>query len=159
MNGKRPVSLLTLPGYEPAAFARLVISGTDMHLKKMAWFWGVGLIVGLYTTFVLQQLWNWFLAPSLHLSEISYWVMYGIQLLFSLLFSSAGQEAKEAQSWKLAFLTLDACVPEERREKLAETLKEYESTLWMDVGSRIFGLVVGNTITLAIGWGIHTFLQ
>jgi hypothetical protein len=130
-----------------------------MNSKKMACSWGIGLIVGLYTTFILQEFWNWFVATSFHLPEVSYWTMYGIQLLFSLLLSPEGQEAANAHRWKLAFLTLDACVPEEKRQMMAETLKDYEGTMWMDIGFRIFGRVAGNTLTLVLGWSIRTFLQ
>jgi hypothetical protein len=131
-----------------------------MILKKMASFWCVALIVGLYTTFVLQQLWNWFVATSFHVPEISYWVMYGIQLAFGLLSSSHSQRTEEDQSWKIAFRMLAACVPEEKRDELKETLEaEMKVTPWIDLGSMIFGQVIGNTIALTIGWGIHGFLQ
>jgi len=35
----------------------------------------------LYKAFILEQLWNWFLAPALHLDPISYWIMCGVLLL------------------------------------------------------------------------------
>jgi len=35
----------------------------------------VGPVVGLYRTFVLLNLWNWFAAEALHLPVISFWVM------------------------------------------------------------------------------------
>jgi len=38
------------------------------------------LISSLFTTFVLQNLWNWFAIPALHASEISFWVMYGLRI-------------------------------------------------------------------------------
>jgi hypothetical protein len=87
------------------------------------------------------------------------WVTSRERRSFSLLLSPEGQEAANAHRWKLAFLTLDACVPEEKRQMMAETLKDYEGTMWMDIGFRIFGRVAGNTLTLVLGWSIRTFLQ
>jgi len=44
-------------------------------LKKMLLGWVVGSAASLYTAFVLQNLWNWFATPALHLSQISFWIM------------------------------------------------------------------------------------
>lgn len=52
--------------------------------KKLAITWMVSILVGFYSVFVLMEMWNWFPVPLLHVSESSYWLMYGVSMLFGL---------------------------------------------------------------------------
>ena len=129
-----------------------------MSIKKTVGFWGIALAVGFYTTFVLQSLWNWFAVPVLHVASVGYWAMFGLNILFGVIFG--GNKSREDHfRWEGVLKMLDACVPEEKRVDVQEALKqEAETGIWIDAGSMVFGQVVGNTLTLGIGWAIHSFL-
>jgi len=43
----------------------IVFRGEQSMAKKTLLVWGIAFIVGFYTTFVLQSLWNWFAVPAL----------------------------------------------------------------------------------------------
>ncbi len=127
-----------------------------MNIKKFALLYGVSMIVGLYTTFVLTVLWNWFAVPTFHLSAISFWVMYGLTLIVSL-FQSPGRDIDAEQRHKIVAVMLDACVPSERREEVTEQLQEFTEQMWYEVGWKVFGRIVTSSITLAIGFVVHVF--
>ena len=126
-----------------------------MEAKRILKFWLIGLPMGLYTTFVLQTLWNWFVAASFNVPEIPFWGMYGFTLLIGVLFDRSAQEHTEQLRWKGAMTMFDACVPEHKRETLGEALKEQEEGAWTDLGGLIFGRAFGLTTTLGLGWIIH----
>lgn len=73
-----------------------------MEWKKTGWFSLVAIIVGLYTTFVLQSLWNWFVVTAFNIPSVSYWQMYGLVLLVTLI-SERSPEIAEEQRWKMIF--------------------------------------------------------
>jgi cytochrome c biogenesis protein CcdA len=101
---------------------------------KRATLWIFVFAVGLYTTFVLQQLWNWFIVTALHASELSYWEMYGVTMLVFMLLepNPLGNEERWEQT-----LTMG---------------------IWTKIGAYGFGKLVGNSAALGIGWVVHTFL-
>ena len=66
-------------------------------VKKIVIIWLVGMVVGLYTTFVLQSLWNWFATEAFHVSQISFWVMYGVVLVVGLLTEGQSNKFEEEQ--------------------------------------------------------------
>jgi hypothetical protein len=69
-----------------------------------------------------------------------------------------GEEAEDEQRWKSALMILDACVPPDQRDKVAEEMKTQSKGLWLDIGFTVFGKAVGNTLTLVIGWAVYTFV-
>jgi hypothetical protein len=127
-----------------------------MTKKTFWWYWGIGLATGLYATFVLQQLWNWFIVPALNVSAISFWVMCGLYM-FAKLFTQKGDDGfVDEGRWEAANTALDACVPEERRAGLNEQLKKQTDAIWTKLGLKFFGRFCEYSAMLAIGWGIHT---
>ena len=60
--------------------------------KKIGMTWVISTLVGFYTVFVLMQLWNWFAVPLLHVPEASYWLIYGLNMLFGLMTGVGEQE-------------------------------------------------------------------
>jgi hypothetical protein len=129
-------------------------------LKRYLWAFLIGIPVSLYTTFIIQLLWNWFVAPAFHIPEISFWGTYGMVLLAGVLIEGqrGGDRLADEQRWKNIAHALEACIPEEKREQVVEAMSREEDALWVTVGSKVFGLVVGNTVALLIGWGVHAFL-
>lgn len=126
--------------------------------KKFIWFAGLGLAIDLYSTFVLQQLWNWFLTTTLHVGEISYWAMYGIQLMPRLL-TSRSDDRGETYLWERTSIMLYSCVPEDRRESLKQELDKQDQELWVRLGSSTFSQIAGTSVALAVGWVIHVAMS
>ena len=54
--------------------------------KKAVIMFAFSTFVNLYTTFVLQSLWNWFAVEALNAPHVSYWVMYGLVMIANLMF-------------------------------------------------------------------------
>jgi|ERR1035437_6775040 hypothetical protein len=129
-----------------------------MSLKKLGATYAAAFIVGLYTTFVVQSLWNWFAVKAFHVPSVSYWEMYGVTMLLGLLLARDAEEAQQQQYWKMAFVVLDACVPPDKRDGVAEEMKTQSEGLWVQVALMAVGKVVGNTLALIIGWAVYTFL-
>ncbi len=128
-----------------------------MSWKKICCLGIAGILVSLYTTFVFQNLWNWFVVAAFNIPSIPFWGMYGFVLLVSL-FSENGKEFIEEWRWKVALSVLDACVPQEKQEDVREMLKREEEGVVGQAVGKVFGKIAGNTVALALGWGIHTFL-
>jgi len=124
--------------------------------KKFAMTWATSTLVGFYTVFVLMQLWNWFAVPLLHTSEASYWLIYGLNMLFALMAGVGGRDnPAHERRWNLAFSILNACVPEYKMEDLREELRSQTEGIWSDVGVMIFGNVLTNSLTLGLGFAVH----
>lgn len=117
----------------------------------------VGPLVGLYRTFVLQRLWNWFAAEALNLPVISFWVMYGLTLIIGILTTNYDDKQQE-RNFKILWIILDACVPDDKKESLREELDEMGQNIWVEVGFMVVGGILGLTLALALGWAVHTFL-
>src|SRR5258708_11550020 len=107
-------------------------------LKKTVLFFAAGLLVHLYTTFVLTICWNWFVTAAFHLSEISFWVMYGLVLVVSLFQNPQDKNFGEDQRWKGALIMIDACVPEDRKQYVKDELEDLTPQLWIEIGSALF---------------------
>ena len=125
-------------------------------LKKFAMTWVVSTLVGFYSVFVLMQVWNWFAIPLLHVQEPSYWLIYGLNMLFGLM-TAVGEQDNPAfeRRWNSLFLILNACVPEQKMEELKEEVPSETEGIWSDVGLMIFGRVVSRSLTLGIGFLVH----
>jgi len=125
-------------------------------LKKWIWTFGGALLVGFYSTFVMQMLWNWFAVPALNVRSLSYWQMYGLSTLISALLAHVEKEGEmnAKSNWRIAFAVLDACVPSDRMDAVKERLEE----MWGGLITTMLGQVVANTITLTLGWTVYTFL-
>lgn len=128
-----------------------------MNWKKWALMWAIIIVVGFYTTFVLQTLWNWFAVAAFHVPEVSYWTMYGFMMLIHLVTDKSTFQSEE-QAKRLGIL-ITACVPEEKQTEVAEALKAEDD----DIGVKLFGLIVGqvtgSSVVLFLGWVVYTFAQ
>ena len=118
-------------------------------------------IVPFYTTFVIQNLWNWFVADALHAATISYWQAFGVFIVFSLLTYKPPSEYKSDTRWKRAFSMMEAIVPEEELTILNERFSE-EDQSWTAIISLVghdLGKAIIGTTCLIVGWVVHTFLM
>ena len=63
----------------------------------------VSILVGFYSVFIRTEMWNWFAEPLLHVSESSYWLMYGVSMLFGLMTGASDGEQENPvheRRWK-----------------------------------------------------------
>jgi hypothetical protein len=117
----------------------------------------IGPLIGLYRTFVLQNLWNWFATEALHLPVISFWVMYGLVLIIGILTADYSDKQQE-HAFKTFGILLDACVPDDKKEWVREQLDDVQENIWVDVGFMVFGGILDVTVALVLGWAVHAFL-
>jgi len=125
-----------------------------MNVRKFLLFYAVSMTVGLFTAFVLTELWRWFVVPTLHVDTVSFWVMYGLTMLIDIL-RSDGSDFDSEHRHKIVAVMLDACVPAERREEVREQLTEFTQQMWYEAGWKLFGKAAGNALTLALGFVVH----
>jgi hypothetical protein len=126
-----------------------------MGIRRMLTFSLFALPVGLYTTFVLQTLWNWFVSTAFNVPSIPFWGMYGVTLLAGLLMDRSAERSENEFKWETALTTLNACIPEEKREAVTKAIKEQTEGVWTRAGSEVFAKAIGSTVTLVIGWIVH----
>jgi hypothetical protein len=124
-----------------------------MQVKKFILLYGVSMTVGLYTTFVLVVLWDWFAVPAFHVNEIGFWIMYGLTMTSGLL--RGGSDIETESRHKVLLVVLDGCVPDHKRQQVNEELEGLTEGMWWQAGTKVFGQVVGNSLTLALGFVIH----
>ncbi len=125
-------------------------------MKKSYLIWPTAFITGLYRTFVLECCWNWFAVPFLGVPGISYWGMFGINLLITLFFPSKN-EANEYR-WEILTATVETCVPEDRKEDLKNQLEAKYNDTSSRIIKMIFSELIGNTFVLVLGWCVAVFL-
>jgi hypothetical protein len=144
----------------------------EAETKLLFWTFPIGLVVNLYTTFVIQNLWNWFVVTAFDVPSISFWGLYGLVLVVSVIADGARAGEKGAEHfanelrWKTLFQCLDRLLPDDRKseiteeidEAIKETIEEQKRTMWIEMVSAVIARLVGNTFALGIGWFIHLFL-
>jgi hypothetical protein len=123
--------------------------------KKTLVIFASGLVVHLYTTFVLMTLWNWFVTAAFHVGEISFWLMYGLGLVIQLFQNPGDNHFEDERRFNRLAIMVDTCVPDNMREYVKDELEEENSKMWLDIGTTLFGRVVGNTITLCVAFVVH----
>jgi len=113
------------------------------------------LVLSLYTAFVLMNLWDWFVAPTFNLSPISFWMMFGLTLVFRV-FRNLGSGAESGKLRRLQKIEamVDACVPDAQREGLKEKFKKIEGPVWVQIMAP-FDSLLGETFVLGVGFAVH----
>jgi hypothetical protein len=130
----------------------------DAIMKHLKWMWLPPLLVGVYTAFVAMCMWNWFAVRALNVPSITFLQMVGIVWLLKLLINRPNADKADELRWKGLFTVLDACVPEQNKETLAEALQDQKGNIWFDILTLTFGELVGNTATLILGFGLHVVI-
>src|ERR1700730_3471176 len=98
-----------------------------MNWKKVTLMWLVAIVVGFYTTFVLQTLWNWFAVEALHAPSISYWTMYGLMMLVRLVFDTKGVEMD--QRFKHLGILIQGCIRDDKSDEVTTATEADEKGL------------------------------
>lgn len=124
--------------------------------KKYVLAFLVGLAIGLFRTFVMLKLWNWFISTNFNLPELSFWTMFGIQLLISF-FTERNEFAEERRFERLG-IVLNACIPDHLRDSVHEELANQGDT-WTELATGLFGRSFGYATTLLVGGIVHAFVQ
>jgi hypothetical protein len=129
------------------------------ELAKVILSFVVSIFVGAYRAFALMLMWNWFVSPVFHTDHILFWEVLGLLWLVELFVGNrTGDNPAKTARWESLFLILDSCVPEHKREELQEDLKQKNEEIWSKLGLHLIGQLAGTTITVALGWTVHTFL-
>jgi hypothetical protein len=103
----------------------------------------------------LQSLWNWFLATTLNVTRISYWPMFGFNMLLQTVLER--DTFSKEERWGRMMTMIDACVPVDKKDQVDEKLKEEHGAL-LTAGVEVFGTIVRNSLALLVGWADHAFL-
>ena len=128
-------------------------------MKVVSWFIATVLMAGYYA-FALMLMWNWFVAGSLHLPELSFIAALGLIWTISLLRKPSGESTPvENKRWDLLFSVLDYCVPENKIETVRELIKEKTESVWPELIGLVFGQAVAITFTLGLGWIAHALFM
>jgi hypothetical protein len=118
-----------------------------MGYKHGKWIYSVA--ISFYVAFFLQNLWNWFAVPSLRVAALSYWQMFGLNLLFQTI--SGGPDT-------FPLLVQHASLPEVDKQRVEQTLTDEK--VWTEV---LMPLAIQTalrlTTALVVGWAIHAFLM
>jgi hypothetical protein len=111
-----------------------------------------------YTAFVVQNLWNWFVAEAVHGTEISYWRTLGFMILIYVLRHYGSLELEREERWKQLLMMVEACVPPENKQEVRFANQKLKSQNSINNTTSIGEAAIG-TIALGLGWVIHTFLS
>ena len=123
---------------------------------KVFRLWIFAMVVGLYTTVVLQALWNWFVVPSLTVPEISYWQMFGLIMFLQMLLER--DTLADNKRWEHVSQMVYVCVPPERKKEIDDQIETGNETIWFEAGWMVFSRVLSSTATLAVGWMVHVLV-
>src|SRR5882762_4538519 len=124
-------------------------------MKRWAFNATFVLLLSLYKAFVLMHLWNWFVAPIFHISNVSLFQALGIFLIVAI--CTDHYAVLESEYWaKRILAVLDCCVPEDKKVDAKRALTDNEEQGWRDTGMAHFNELVNTTIVLVIGWGMHS---
>ena len=115
-------------------------------------------MVGFYSTFVFQSLWNWFVAGALNVQPVWYWQMYGMNLLVQLV-TEPNTFTDEARWKQSVLLMVLSAVPTDKKEAVDAEMKSQDDSVWLLGGVALFNKVAGYSGTLAIGWLVHIFVE
>ena len=118
----------------------------------------VALLVGFYKAFVLMHLWNWFVAPIFHISDISLFQALGLFFIAAVFTNQSSELGHEYWS-KRTVAILDLCIPEDRKAQAEHILGEKDEESWREVGQWHFNEIASTTVVLVLGWGVHTYLH
>jgi hypothetical protein len=81
-------------------------------------------VTPFYTAFVVQTLWNWFVAEAIHASEISYWQSFGILILVVLLTVKEDTEHTVENRFNRLSTMIKSLVPAEKLAELEESFNK-----------------------------------
>ena len=129
--------------------------GEPIQCSKRVHSLSIGLVIHLYTTLVLTILWNWFVVPVFRVSQVSFWLIYGLVLVVNMFQSPSDQTSDADRRTKSLMTAIEACIPEDRRESVREELESQSKEIWTDLGALMFGRVFGVTVTLGIAFIVH----
>ncbi len=117
----------------------------------------IGVVLSLYTAFVLQLLWNWFATQAFHVESIGYWNMCGLLLIVAVVRTKISDRA-ETPLWVRAMTMLEACLPEEKRAETMRQVDEGEMARFFRPTAINSREALGITFLLVVGFVIHTSL-
>jgi hypothetical protein len=122
---------------------------------KYAWLILGGIVSSVYAAFVAICLWNWFATGALRLPPVSFLEMLGLLWLIGLLTSR--NEDTDAHRWTELWAGIEYLTGDKRRPGLAAARRDVNDTptlMWIPMGR-----LLGNTVTLAMGFVVHLLVM
>ena len=114
--------------------------------------WAGMFVVGFYQAFIGTFFWSWFVAPALHVSDISFWIIYGLIMTINV-FRSSDSAFLEREHHEHLTKILMFCVPEAFLEAAKQELADSVSI--NKVMFSLVGQALGLTSVLAMGFVVH----
>ena len=114
--------------------------------------------VALYTAFILQTLWNWFVVPATNLPPISFLLMYGLRIFTSIMFENGGPVALMEFYWGGFLKLADQLTPEPHRNALTGALNEIAEGEFGWAAKKLIWRAVADTINLGVGLLVHILI-
>lgn len=117
-------------------------------------------ITPFYTAFVVQNLWDWFLADAVH-ATISYWQSCGILILVGVLRYKESHDYLENKRWERMLAMTGAVLSGEELSAINQAFKEKDES-WgaiLSMATPLAAKAIANTVAIGAGWVVHTFLM
>lgn len=110
-----------------------------------------------YAALTVQCLWNWFVSGAIHASEIGYGRAFGMFLLAYAASNVVTHHFEDKDSWEMTRIVIDACVPDDRKSGIAESIKRKTENP-SPASSQILSPIIACSLALAAGWIVHALL-
>lgn len=118
-------------------------------MKKIILYTSI-FLSGLYTIFIAQTLWNWFVISVLPVSHISFLQTAGLFLIMSVF--SKSEKTTESNYWEIAFKILEISLPELKKQDVQNFLKKKEEEMFSSFMLKVIEQFMINTLTLLVGF-------
>jgi len=115
------------------------------------------LVLPLFRSFVVQQLWNWYITGTLHALDISFLEALGITLVAYALTTRQRRSVEEQMRWDQLNEYVAASVPEGKKENIDKERESLAMT-WINANGGWISEALSLGFFLAIGFVVHTFL-
>jgi len=105
------------------------------RFAKLSWVALLPFIAFVYVGLVLENVWNWFLAPAIHGSEIGFGQAIGMLCFTRILNFVCTRDFEKERRWAGTRIVIAACVPEDKLSRVVAALKAQQQTGWRDTES------------------------
>ena len=125
----------------------------------------IAFLMSFYPAFVFQMYWNWFVVPTLHLSDISYITAFALWILVGWAVEVFSHEQADRERFAAFSQALDvflwSAVPDDKREdvefKLKAVQEDVTNSAIVGLWERIAVSILLNSGMLGFGFVLHFF--
>jgi hypothetical protein len=130
---------------------------TKFISKNVVAAWVIAFLVGLYSTFVALNLWNWFAVPYLHLPNLSFLQLWGLMMLAGSLVRGNLRTSSRSEEGRWATLgeAIELCIPNEKQQDWKDYWKLEPHRVFFETVGTIIEALASNTLVLILGFILH----